>query len=182
MFDLVDIGANLCDKSFASDLDEVMASALESGVRRMVVTGTTAERSRAGIDLCARFPDRLWTTAGVHPHHASEYTQDTTRALRELASQNKVVAIGECGLDYNRNYSSPEAQRKAFAAQLALAVELQLPLFLHERDALADQIAMLREHRAEIPKAVLHCFTGEAEALQRLPRSRSLHRDYRLDL
>ncbi len=166
MPDLVDIGVNLCDKSFASDLAEVMRAAREAGVSRMVVTGTSVAGSERAANLAARFPGQLWSTAGIHPHHASEFDEHTTSALRTLAARDEVVAIGECGLDYNRNFSTPEEQRRSFAAHLELASELGMPLFLHERDAKEDQLRMLKEVRDRIPKAVIHCFTGDSETLK----------------
>ena len=163
---LVDIGINLCDKSFAADLDSVMSRADKAGVSRMVVTGTDVGQSKKAAILSAKHPGRLWSTAGVHPHHAKDCDDSTIDTLRALLSEPQVVAVGECGLDYNRNFSPPDVQRKWFDAQVQLACELQMPLFLHERDALADQREILSLYRDDFPKAVIHCFTGELEALQ----------------
>lgn len=162
----IDIGVNLCDKSFAKDLGEVIARAQEAGVQHMVVTGTTVDGSQSAQALAAQHPGLLSSTAGVHPHHAKDCDEATLGALRSLASHPEVVAIGECGLDYNRNFSPPDVQRHWFEAQVELACELQMPLFLHERDATADQVAILKRHRDKISAAVIHCFTGEEEALQ----------------
>lgn len=165
MNSLVDIGVNLCDKSFAKDLDQVMARAAEAGVSRMVVTGTTVAGSTDAASLAGDNPGVLWSTAGVHPHHAKDCDDSTIDALRQLAASAAVTAIGECGLDYNRNFSPPEQQRAWFEAQVELACELQMPLFLHERDATADQVEILKRHRDRFPRAVIHCFTGDANAL-----------------
>ena len=163
---LIDIGVNLCDKSFASDLSTVMRDAMDAGVRRMVVTGTSVKGSKASADLASKHPAVLWSTAGIHPHHASEFDDAALRDLRSFAARPEVVAIGECGLDYNRNFSPPDAQRRCFEAHVELASELSMPLFLHERDARADQVAILKRHRSKFSKAVIHCFTGDEESLR----------------
>lgn len=164
--ELIDIGANLAHESFAHDLPDVMHRAARANVHRMVVTGTSVATSEAAIALHAQHPDRLFATAGLHPHHASDYAAATRDRLRELAGQPGVVAIGECGLDYFRNFSPREAQLAAFAGQLELAVELQLPVFLHQRDAHEDFMAVLREYRPRLKDGVAHCFTGQRNELE----------------
>ncbi len=114
MIDLVDIGVNLTNKALIRDLDGVMARAADAGVQRMVVTGTSLDESRKAIELCAAWPGRLVSTCGIHPHHASEWDAHSADALRALATSPCVRAIGETGLDFNRNYSPPDAQERAF--------------------------------------------------------------------
>ena len=159
---LVDIGANLTHTSFREDLDAVLARAREHGVGQIVVTGTTVEESRRAAALAEAHG--LHATAGVHPHHARECDGTTIPALREIAAHPRVVAIGECGLDFNRNYSPHPSQEKWFVSQLELAAELGKPLFLHSRDAHPRFAEILRNLR--IGKAVAHCFTGEAAELR----------------
>ena len=154
---LVDIGANLTHASFRDDRSEVLARAREAGVS-VIVTGTTVEDSRSALGL------RLPMTAGVHPHHARECGPQTIPQLREIANDAHVVAIGECGLDFNRNYSPHPDQEKWFVAQIELAQELGKPLFLHSRDAHPRFSDIVREH--QIGKAVAHCFTGTREELR----------------
>ncbi len=161
---LVDIGVNLADRSFRSDLPAVLSRARAAGVPRMVVTGTSVENARAAAEL-ARSHEGLWSTAGVHPHHASTCDDTTIAALRELAARPEVVAVGECGLDYFRDLSPRDVQRRWCAAQLALAAELGMPAFLHDRAAHADLLALVREHRPLLTAAVVHCFTGSGEEL-----------------
>ena len=159
---LADIGANLTHASFREDLDAVLARARAAGVGTLVVTGTSVEESRRAAALAESHA--LFATAGVHPHHARECDAGTIPALREVAAHAKVVAIGECGLDFNRNYSPHPDQEKWFVAQLELAAELGKPLFLHSRDAHPRFAEILRHHG--VRKAVAHCFTGEAAELR----------------
>ena len=161
---LVDIGANLAHDSFDHDLDTVLARARSAGVATIIVTGSDAASARKALALAHAHPD-VYATAGLHPHHAGDWSPAIAQVFRELAQDAKLVALGECGLDYNRNFSPHPAQRDAFAAQLALAVELRKPLFLHQRDAHADFSALLREHRAQLGPVVVHCYTDTRAAL-----------------
>lgn len=158
----IDIGVNLTGKSFESDLDDVISRANDVGVRKMIVTGTDVAHSQLAIDLSRQYRGILYATAGVHPHHADDYNEETTISLRALCRNQGVVAIGECGLDFNRNYSTPDNQRRAFEAQLELAIELEKPVFLHQRDAHAAFIDIMARYRPDLPNAVAHCFTGSA--------------------
>jgi TatD DNase family protein len=162
---LIDIGFNFTNKVFRRDEGAVLARALEAGVTRMIVTGTDIEHSEAALTLADRFPEYLYATAGIHPHHARHYQSGDLDHLTELLGHPRAVAVGETGLDYNRNFSPPEAQRRAFEAQLRLAAQLRRPVFLHQRDAHEDFISLLSRHRADLVGAVVHCFTGDAEEL-----------------
>jgi len=163
---LLDIGANLTHESFRHDFDAVLARALAHGVGRMIVTGASRDGSEHALALARAHAGTLFATAGVHPHHAVDYDDATDARLRELARDPAVRAVGEAGLDYNRNYSPRDIQLQAFERQLRIAVDLQLPLFLHQRDAHADFIALLRRYRDRVPAAVVHCFTDTGEALR----------------
>jgi TatD DNase family protein len=163
---LIDIGANLTHESFGHDFTQVLARAAEQGVTRMVVTGASREGSEQASALAREHPGVLWATAGVHPHHAIDYDEATDARLRELARMPQVRAVGETGLDYHRNYSPREVQLRVFEQQLAIAAELGKPLFLHQRDAHTDFLALLRRYRDRVPAAVVHCFTDTHEALR----------------
>ena len=163
--ELIDIGVNLTNKSLRSDLDGVMQRAIDAGVVKMVVTGTSLDESRAAIELCLRYPERLVSTSGIHPHHASEWDENSYHLLQQMAANECVRAIGETGLDFNRNYSPPEAQQQAFEQQMELAVALQLPLFCHQRDAHRRFAEMLRAYRDDLGRVVVHCFTDTRDAL-----------------
>jgi TatD DNase family protein len=169
--DLIDIGSNLTHDSFADDRDAVMARALQAGVRRQVVTGADLASSRQAAALAAGHPSRLWSTAGVHPHHAQSFVASQRGELMELLSLKSVVAVGECGLDYFRNLSPQPAQRAAFIAQLEIAAETGKPVFLHQRDAHGDFASILKDFDGRLQGGVAHCFTGgelELEAYLKL--------------
>ncbi|MFG0315648.1 MAG: TatD family hydrolase [Planctomycetota bacterium JB042] len=163
---LVDIGVNLTNRAFERDLDDVLRRAGAESVTRMVVTGVSVSGSRSARDLAARHPGTLWATAGVHPHNTRCCTPRTIDELRDVARDERVVAIGECGLDFDRNHSPRQVQLEWFERQVELAIELGLPLFLHERNAAQEVVDVLTRHRSAIPRAVLHCFTGDRAALE----------------
>ena len=163
---LIDIGVNLTAKSFRKDLPQVIERALNAGVTKMIVTGTNIEHSEAAIRLTEDYPGILYTTVGVHPHHARECENSTINILQEMAQHPNVVAIGECGLDFNRNFSPEDAQLKWFEAQLELACGVHLPVFLHQRDAHNEFIKILNRWRSGLANAVAHCFTGNAEEVR----------------
>lgn len=165
MSELVDIGANLTHESFTVDLTAVIERAVSAGVTRLVVTGADLTSSRAAADLAARHPRTLWSTAGVHPHHAGRHESAQRPEFLELLRNPAVVAVGECGLDYFRDFSPRAAQRAAFAAQLAIAQQTGKPVFLHQRDAHADFMAILRE-AGPLAGGVAHCFTGGRAELE----------------
>jgi TatD DNase family protein len=162
---LVDIGCNLAHESFDCDRGRIVADALAVGVRRIIVTGTSLTASVKALELCSAMPGALFATAGVHPHHANEFDEPSCAALRRLLESKAVVAVGECGLDYYRNFSPRDAQLAAFEAQLELAAEQRRPVFLHERDAHEDSLRLLRRHRSRLVGGVAHCFTGDHEQL-----------------
>jgi TatD DNase family protein len=163
--EIIDIGVNLAHDSFDHDREHVIREAQAAGVTRMVVTGSSVESTRAAIALVEQHPSIFRCTAGLHPHHAHELDATRLQQLRELASSPQVVAVGECGLDYFRNFSPHADQRRAFEQQLDLAVELGKPVFLHQRDAHEDFLAVMREYRPRLAGGVAHCFTaGVAEA------------------
>ena len=160
MLDLIDIGANLTHDSFDRDRDAVLTRAAAAGVGRIVVTGTSVTSSVQAAALCESRPGVLFATAGVHPHHAADFDGHTAAALRSLLKGPAFVAVGECGLDFFRDYSPRDAQRRAFTAQLELAAEIGKPVFLHQREAHDEFMAVLAPLRARLAGGVAHCFTG----------------------
>ena len=166
---LVDIGANLLNGQFRDDLDAVLARARSAGIGHMMVTATHVADSAAAIELCRGHGD-LSCTVGVHPHHAAATLAeggDWVAQLRELADQKEVCAIGEAGLDFHRNFSPPEDQRAVFDAQICLAAELGLPLFVHDRDSGGAVHDALTTQGGQLNGVVIHCFTGDEADLRR---------------
>jgi TatD DNase family protein len=162
---LIDIGANLTHESFAHDISSVLDHARAAGVTQIVVTGASEQASNDAHALAQRWPKFLYATAGVHPHHAGEYTARTHEILRALHQQTDVVAVGETGLDYFRDLSPRPTQHFAFEQQLELALACGKPLFLHQRDAHDDFIAILRQLRHRLGACVVHCFTADKREL-----------------
>ena len=163
--ELIDIGANLTHQSFEHDFDEVVAAATEAGVVRIILTGTDLDSSTAARCMAERNPAFFSSTVGFHPHIAQSVNEDAMTQARKLAADKHVVAVGETGLDFNRNYSPPERQLTVFEQQLQLAVELRKPLFLHQRDAHGAFLPLLRKYRPDLAGGVVHCFTDTEEAL-----------------
>lgn len=162
---LIDIGINLAHDSYDADRDAVLERARAAGVVQMIITGSTLASTQRALQFTQAHPGRLFATAGVHPHHAGELSAVRITELAQLAQHPGIVAIGECGLDYFRNFASREAQQQAFHRQLELAAKLGKPVFLHQRDAHADFVAILREHATHW-RGVAHCFTGAAPELE----------------
>ena len=162
---LVDVGANLGHESFDRDREQVLARARDAGVAQIVVTGASEAESATALGIARTAPEGVFSTAGVHPHHAREWRAESAAALERLAAEPEVVAIGETGLDFNRDFSPRADQERAFEAHLDLAAGLGMPVFLHERDAHERFIAIVSRWRARLPRAVIHCFTGDGATL-----------------
>ncbi|MEH6651282.1 MAG: TatD family hydrolase [Motiliproteus sp.] len=169
---LVDIAVNLTDKAFESDLPDLLARASAAGVGQMVITGSTLAESRRAMELCQQlgpqFGQQLYATAGVHPHYSRDFPIDGKEQIKALLKHACVKAVGETGLDFNRDFSPRPQQIHAFEQQLELAVELGQPILMHERDAGTTFYEMVKAHRDQFSKGVLHCFTGDREQLFRL--------------
>ncbi|NVJ49248.1 MAG: TatD family hydrolase [Gammaproteobacteria bacterium] len=159
-----DICVNLTNKRFDNDREQVIQDAVEKGVKRMLVVGTCLESSQKAVELCAQYPQYLRATAGCHPHDAKTMSAQSWEQLSALFESPYVIAIGECGLDFNRNFSEPEIQLEVFSKQLELALQHNLPVLLHERDAYKEMLSLLAQHPKL--KKVIHCFTGSEEQVQ----------------
>ncbi len=163
--ELIDIGCNLTHDSFDGDRAQVLDRAREAGVIQMIVTGASEQGSKTALQLAREYPGELFATAGVHPHLASSFSDETEALLSELSSHKEVVAVGETGLDYFRDLSPRDVQRDVFHRQLKIGIDSGLPLFLHMRDAHSDFYAILRDVRDQLSDVVVHCFTGSREEL-----------------
>jgi TatD DNase family protein len=165
---LIDIGVNLTNKRLLPDVDSILEHAAKAGVVKLVVTGTSIEHSKLAIELCAKYPHQLFSTAGVHPHDASDWNEDSGKELISLLASPCVRAIGETGLDFNRMFSPRDQQIDTFQQQLEIACTHQKPAFLHQRDAFDSFHSLLKEYRHKLGNVVVHCFTDNQSALYAL--------------
>ncbi|MBU2893481.1 TatD family hydrolase [Colwellia sp. D2M02] len=167
---MIDIGVNLTNQRFDKDRVEVIERAKSLGIQQLLITGTNVEESQKALALCHEYQqqwqDCLYATVGVHPHDADHVSADYIEQLQILAKDDVIKAIGECGLDFNRNFSAPAQQIKVFNEQVVLAEQLQMPLFLHQRDAFEPWFNTLTPYFNRIPAMVSHCFTGNADELK----------------
>jgi TatD DNase family protein len=183
---LVDSHCHLHDAAFAGDLDAVLRRARNAEVTRMVTIGTSIAESHDAVALAAAHPG-IWATVGVAPHEAQPFSDESLESLRALAQLPRVVALGEIGLDYHYDTWPRAGQRAVFERQLALAAELGKPVVIHNRDADADMLSMLRAHAAQrhaagaqspaqwpgpaqgarVSLGVMHCFSGDVEMAER---------------
>lgn len=163
----IDAGVNLASSQFNSDLPAVIARAREAQLEALVAIGTCPSSSAECISLAHQYPGYVLATAGIHPHNADQFDHRARQQLLQLVADPRVVAVGEMGLDYNRNFSSPANQRKAFISQLDIATECHKPVYLHERDAFAAQIDILANYHQRLDGGVAHCFTGDKAQLGR---------------
>jgi TatD DNase family protein len=156
----IDSHCHLADPAFEADCDAAIARAREAGAVGLVCIGESPDAAVRARAIAARHPGFIWHTVGVHPHDAASF--DLRRDVEALRAEAALgaVALGECGLDYHYDHSPREQQRRAFAAQLALAAELHLPVVVHTREAAEDTGAMVREAGSAGVTGILHCFSG----------------------
>ncbi|NQT32184.1 MAG: YchF/TatD family DNA exonuclease [Candidatus Omnitrophica bacterium] len=165
---LVDTHCHLDFPDYEKDLDEVIERAVSSGVERFIVPGTSLESSRKAVELSRKYP-QVFAAVGIHPHEADKVTPEDISGLRQLASESdKVVAIGEVGLDYYRKYSKPRNQKDLFRKCIFLARELDLPVILHNRNAQKDFLHILKDQDFNILRGVVHCFSGDEKFLKEI--------------
>ncbi|KAL7427299.1 hypothetical protein ACHAXM_000794 [Skeletonema potamos] len=176
---VVDIGVNLTHRAFRKHWRGVVQRALNAGVTKLILTGTSIHGSEECLHLCQTWLDEtgeknLYATVGIHPHDAKTWNEQSYVKMKEMLGHPLAVAVGECGLDFNRNFSAREDQIHAFREQVKLAVELNMPLFLHEREAHHDLVKVLDEIETaggSLPPIVVHCFTGtNEEAIEYIQR------------
>jgi len=163
---VIDIGANLTHKSFDHDIDAVIQRSLDVGIEKIIVTVSSIQDTKKAIELTDQYPNVLWATAGVHPHNAKTAEEQTEIMLKQLLAHQKIVAVGEIGLDYCRNFSEPKEQKKVFEIQLGVAAEKSLPVFLHQRDSHHDFVGILKDYKSSLTGGVAHCFTERVQELK----------------
>ncbi len=162
-----DTHAHYDSSKFDADRDAVLRALPESGVTLVVDPGDNAERSRRAVELAQQYP-HVYAAVGWHPEEAENWDENSLPAIRELAKQPKVCAIGEVGLDYYWDTTYRERQKEMFRAQIELALELDLPVIVHDREAHGDSLEIVRDYPAL--RGVFHCFSGSVEMAQELLR------------
>jgi TatD DNase family protein len=155
---LIDTHCHLDFPEYDADRDQVIDRAREKGVTQMITIGATVERSVRSVELARRY-DCIYAAVGCHPHDAQEFTPEGMQTLRELSRDKRTVAIGEIGLDYYRNLSPADVQKKVFVELIGLAREADLPVVLHTRQAAEDTLDILKAE--QVSKGVVHCFSGD---------------------
>lgn len=163
---MIDIGINLTNSQFKNKEAKVLQNAKTAGVQKIILTGTGLNSSQKSLEIAKKHPDFLTTTIGIHPHNAKEFTEKTMKQLEQLLEHPLAVAVGECGLDFDRNFSTKKEQYFAFEQQIALAKKVKKPLFLHERSAHQEFVDIMKNHTDITPHSVVHCFTGSKEELK----------------
>ena len=166
---MIDICVNLQNSQFGDDQSEILERSAQAGITGILACATDLDMVPANKVLCEYAENeknwpQLLTTAGVHPHDAQTWKDSDSKRLRELSKHRLVSAIGECGLDFNRNFSEPAAQRRAFQAQIEVASETTLPIFVHDRDSQGEVLHWLTQPIQPL-SIIVHCFTGSAEEL-----------------
>lgn len=161
---IFDTHSHYDDESFNADRFELLDSLFENNIAGIIHAATDIKSSEFGIGMAKRYP-KFYTAVGFHPEYADRVPADVIAQLESLAKNDKVVAIGEIGLDYHYEGYNREAQIKLFREQVALANKLDLPVIVHSRDAMEDTLSILREFR---PKGVMHCYSGSWESAKEL--------------
>ena len=165
MAGFIDIACNFTHESFKNNLDTVIANAENVGVEKFVLLSASLKDLDPIQIIKSKSPEKYFICSGIHPHHADEIKDINQNKLLEKLRSTRPNAIGETGLDYFRNISPPNIQRDAFKIQIDIAKELELPLYLHQRDAHDDFIKIIKENINNFPKFVVHCFTGSQSQL-----------------
>jgi len=162
----IDIGIGLTNKQFRNEINSTIKRAVEANVSTMIMTGTSLKNSIESLKIAKQNEGVVFATAGIHPHNAKEYNGDTKSKLKQMLSDSKTVSVGECGLDFDRDFSPRPIQETCFRAHLELAIETQKPLFLHERAAFEKFNGIISEYSNELPLGVVHCFTSDMKAVK----------------
>jgi len=159
---LIDSHAHYDDERFNEDRHEILQKCVDEGVSHIVNAGTDVESSYASVSLADKYPF-VYAAVGVHPHEASGWNDDTLSELKKLAGCEKVVAIGEIGLDYHYDFSPRSVQKEVFARQIDFARSLKKPVIVHNRESHQDILDILKSEKAYEVGGVLHCFSGSVE-------------------
>lgn len=166
---VIDSHSHLQDRKYSTDVDQVINRALEGGVEMMVCVGYDLDSSRAALELARKYGE-IRAVVGIHPHDADSLNELVLAELWDMASDPRVVAFGEMGLDYFRNLSPADDQRRAFRAQIKMAREMGKPIVIHDRDAHAEVLAIIKEEKAGVNGGVMHCYSGHLPLAEELMR------------
>jgi len=165
MNNLFDIACNFSSDRFDKDLYEVIERAKNNKVTKFLVVSASLKDTQNVYNIYKQNSDSCFFTIGVHPHHANEFNSTSSMKMMQQINEFKPHSVGETGLDFFRNISTYEEQLFAFEEQIKISIETGLPLFLHQRDAHKDFIKIISKYKNDIPKAVVHCFTGTQSEL-----------------
>lgn len=160
---LFDSHCHLENGRFEADLAEVMARMEDAGVRRCILAGSDMETSEQIVKLAQTYPN-VYGVVGIHPHDAKTWTDDCAEQIAAWVKEERIVGVGEIGLDYYYDHSPRDVQQEVFVKQLLLARALGMPAVFHVRDAHGDVLSLLRAHRNELPAGVVHCYSGSVES------------------
>jgi TatD DNase family protein len=160
--ELIDTHCHLTFEQYAGNIEAVVERSKAAGVTGWVTIGTNTQENRKAVELAGRF-ENMYATVGIHPHYAKDVTADDFAEMKRLAENEKVVAIGETGLDFHYNFSKQNDQKRVFAEQLEIARQTNLPVVVHSREAFDDTIEILEQFGSDVKRVVFHCFGGSAE-------------------
>jgi TatD DNase family protein len=160
--ELIDTHCHLTFDDLYCDIEQVLQRSRDASVTSWITVGTGTEENQKAIDLASRF-ENMYAAVGIHPHDARSVTAETIAELKKLTENNKVVAIGETGLDYHYDFSKRRDQVRVFAEHLEVAAELNLPVIIHCRKAFEETLDILERYGGGVEKVVFHCFSGSAE-------------------
>lgn len=166
---MIDIGCNLTNRKLwdsQGNIHHLLNTSRAQGVRKIITIGLNIPESKESLAIASEYPDFVFATAGVHPHYAGEMADEDWQTLTMLLDHPSVVAAGEMGLDFYRNFSAKNVQIEVFEKQLETNRTFHKPIYLHERDAFSEQIAILSKFRNSFSAGVAHCFTGDTEMLR----------------
>ena len=166
-YSLIDIGANLTHDQLLSNIHSVIERFKKANIKKVIITSSNLTDTKKALDLIKKFPQIFFTTIGFHPHNAKDFKDEDLISMSSFAENSHVISLGECGLDYYREYSPKNEQIDCFEKQLDLNTKLNLPTFLHERGAHSDFYSILKKYIDHIDKSVVHCFTGTKEELSK---------------
>ena len=159
---MIDTHAHLEMTQFDGDREDVIKRAVNSDVSLIIDVGSDLKGSRTALELAHRY-DFIYASAGIHPHEVKEVTPDTYKEIKKLLSDPKVVAVGEIGLDYYKDYSPYDIQKREFINQIRLAREFKKPVIVHSRDSRDDMLKILKDENASEMGGIMHCFSGDEE-------------------